>query len=66
VNKKFRLLYCTHALANHQKRYKDKSNIHIEKCSRRNGGAMVPKGFRGTFGLGVGNLVRCEIKKVKK
>ncbi len=56
---------------NHQKLYIKNSNIRIEKCSRRNGRMLVPKGacacmLRDALGVDLGNSVRCEIGKVKK
>ena len=51
--------------------YIKNSNIRIEKCSRRKGRMIIPKGscacmHRDALGVDLGNSVRCEIGKVKK
>jgi hypothetical protein len=55
----------------YQKLYIKNSNIRIEKCSRRNGRMIVPKGacacmHRDALGVDLGNSVRCKIGKIKK
>lgn len=49
----------------YQKLYIKNSIILIEKCSRRYGRMMVPKGVRDALEVELGNSVRCEIRKVK-